>query len=294
MSEFVLLRPWWLTAIPMVGILTLWLWRRGAESGHWDRLMSPAVSAAMRQLGHLDGSGGSVSLVLPAVLGLITIGLAGPAVPRADAPTPIGSGAILMALDLSPSVAEGPALADAKAAAAQVLTAANGRPVGLLLFAGEAYELSAPTADPQLLESDIAVLGPGVMPSGGSRPAAALSLAREMLTGAQSADVVVISDGGGMDTATATEARRLAASGVRLSILILEGAAGGTADVEAFASLATIAAPARTPQAVLNELSAGGKLGRGDVPATLGLQDLGPIVAGLAILPFLALFRGRS
>ena len=133
---------------------------------------------------------------------------------------------MLIAIDMSPSVATAPALADAQAAAAQILEAANGRAVGLIVFAGEAYDVAAPTADPETLETQIAVLGPKTMPGKGSRPAAALALARQMLAGGADADLVLITDGGGVDATAFAEARRLADSGVRLSLLTLEDAAG--------------------------------------------------------------------
>lgn len=123
--------------------------------------------------------GRTPAIAAVAAVALIGLGLTGPAVPRSDAPLLAQSNAILIALDLSPSVAEGPALADAKAAAASVLASANGRPVGLVLYAGEAYEIAAPTADPAVLQSDIAVLGPDTMPGeGAGRPPPSLSPAR--------------------------------------------------------------------------------------------------------------------
>ncbi|MDN3712673.1 hypothetical protein QWZ10_14650 [Paracoccus cavernae] len=77
------------------------------------------------------------------------MGLAGPAVPRADAPVFAQSDAVVIAIDMSPSVAEGPALEDAQAAAAGLLGALAGRPVGLILYAGEAYSVAAPPPIPR-------------------------------------------------------------------------------------------------------------------------------------------------
>jgi len=224
--------------------------------------------------------------------GLVGIALAGPAVPRSDAPLLVESGAILIALDLSPSVAEGRALADAKAAAASVLAAGGGRPVGLLLYAGEAYEVAAPTADPAVLQSDVAVLGPDTMPGEGSRPAAGLALAREMLAGERDADVVLVTDGGGVDTAALAEAGRLTAAGVRLFVLTLDGE-GSVGDISALTPLATAVAPARAADPVLARLGAGGGLDRDPALTALRFRDLGPFVAGLAAFPLLLLFARR-
>jgi len=294
MSELVLLRPWWLAALPLLLALALWQWWRGPTAGGWERVMPPAMLAAMRALGHFGGGTGRSGFAALAAAALISLGLGGPAVPRIDAPLLAGSGAILIAIDMSPSVAESPALADAQAAAADILTAVNGRPVGLLLYSGEAYDIAAPTADPATLESQIAVLGRDTMPEGGSRPAAALALARQMLRESRGADLVLISDGGGTDDATRAEAERLAGDGVRLSVLSLTGAVGGTTDIATLEALGTASAPARAPEPVLRRLSRSGALQRDPALAALEFRDLGPLIAALAALPLISLFRRRA
>lgn len=294
MSELVLLRPWWLLAVPLLVAIALWQWRRGTTAGGWERVMPPAMLEAMRVLGHIRGGGRRQGVALLASAALLCAGLSGPAVPRADAPVLAGSGAVLIALDMSPSVAEGPALADAQAAAAALLTAASGRPVGMLLYSGEAYEVAAPTADPATLESQIAVLARDTMPDGGSRPASALALARHILRTSPDADLVLISDGGGVDGAARAEAERLASDGVRLSVLTLTGSVGGSDDAAALDALGSLSAPARAPAAVLRRLSQRGALERDPALSTLAFRDLGPFLAALAGVPLLGLFRRRA
>lgn len=294
MSTLVLLRPWWLVVLPMLALLALWRLRGKAGLGGWERVMPPAMAVAMRSLGHLRGTRDVRSFGALAASALLGLGLAGPAVRRADAPLLAGSGAILIALDLSPSVARGPALADAQAAAASVLASSGGRPVGLVLFSGEAYDVAAPTADPASLESMIAVLGPDTMPSGGSRPASALALAQGMLAGSRDADVVLISDGGGTDDAARAEAARLDHAGIRLAALTLDHAAGGTADPDAPRTLAGLSAPARAPEPVLRALRHGGRLDPDPALTSLEYRDLGPALAALAAVPLIALFRRRA
>lgn len=293
-GEVVLLRPGWLAALALVAAILLWRRWRGGAAGGWERVMPPAMLAAMRRLGHLRAAAGDHDGALAAAAVLLALGLAGPALPRADAPVIAGSGALLIAVDLSPSVAEGPALADAQAAAAAVLGAAGSRPVGLVLYAGEAYEIAAPTADPTILESQIAVLAPDLMPAGGSRPAAALSLAREMLRGSPGAEVVLVSDGGGIDAAAVAEAERLTGDGIGLSTLVLDGSAGGGGDPATLAALGAATAPARAPGPVLDRLAGGGMRGRDTALAALGFHDLGPLLAALAAIPLLALFRSHA
>ena len=294
MSGVILLRPGWLAVLPVLVALACWLVLRPPAAGGWERTMPPHMLAAMQALGHLGGASrraGWASLLAGA---LIALGLGGPAVPRADAPLLAGSGAILIAFDLSPSVAEGSALADAQAAAAAVLAAAHGRPVGLVLYSGEAYEVAAPSADPATLETQIAVLGPDTMPGTGSRPAAALALARQMLSGDSHADLVLISDGGGFDAAARAEAERLAADGIRMSVLTLPAGPNDPDGIRAMEGLASAAAPARSPDPVLARLSRPGALTRDPVLSVLQYRDLGPAIALLAALPLLALFRRQA
>ena len=294
MSDFALLRPWWLAALPLLAALALWSWRRGADTGGWEQVMPAPMLLAMRRFGHLSGETGRVGLFPFLAAGLLALALSGPAIPRTDAPVLAGSGAILIAIDMSPSVATSPALADAQAAAAQILRAANGRAVGLILYSGEAYDVAAPTEDPATLETQIAVLGPDTMPGKGSHPAAALALARQMLSDVPDADLVLISDGGGIDATAAAEAERLTGTGTRLMLLTLSGSANAPVDPEdAFARLSGIStsAPARAPGPVLRRISASNSFRRDRTMTALRFRDLGPYVAALALLPLLGLFR---
>lgn len=293
MTELVLLRPWWLAALPLLALLGLLSWRRGAHAGGWQKIMPPVMLEAMQKLGHLDRGTSAARLSCLFAAAVLAAGLSGPSVPRQDAPVLAGSGAILIALDMSRSISEGPALADAQVAAAQVLAAANGRPAGLILFNGEAYDIAARTLDPSTLETQIAVLSPETMPGQGSRPAAAFALARDMLSKSPDSDLVLITDGGGIDTATITEAERLTGSGVRILVLTVSGSAGPTVPPDALEKLEiyAIIAAADAPEPVLQKLSAP-SLGRTDpVAASLRFLDLGPFLCILAMFPLLSLFR---
>ncbi|GAB4520328.1 MAG: VWA domain-containing protein [Roseibium sp.] len=293
MSELVLLRPWWLTALPVLLAIALWTWRRGPDAGGWQDVLPAPMLRAMRTLGHLGGETGGTGWSPLAAAGLIALGLAGPALPRADAPVLAASGAILIAIDMSPSVATSPALADAQAAAAQILDAANGRAVGLIVYSGEAYDVAAPTADPATLETQIAVLGPDTMPGKGSRPTAALALARQMLEGVADADLVLITDGGGIGAETAAEARRLTGGGARLSLLTLEDTSGPAIDPGNLYGLghASAAAPADEPGPVLQLVSTSASFRRDEAMRALRFRDLGPFAAALAMIPLASLFR---
>ncbi len=301
----VLLRPWWLLALLPIAALAVWLWRHRA-AGEWAAVIDPHLLAAMRRLGHLGAGGADPSPFLAcAAAALLALALAGPAVPREGADTFERLDPIVLMLDLSPSVASGPALADLQAAAAQVLQSAAGRPVGVMVYAADAYVASAPTSDAASLQGLIAVLSAETMPVGGSRPDIALAEARDIFAGGAGpadpggADFIVISDGGGADRAL-DEARRLASEGARVSTLALapQTPGGPSPDPDALAALARegggASAPAREPRAVLARIEAAriARIARSAEAARV-FRDLGPWLLVLAGVPTLALFRRR-
>lgn len=304
MTGLVLLRPWWLLAFVPAAALALWLWRHRA-AGEWAAVIDPVLLAAMRRLGHLHAGSTDLSPFLAcATAALAALALAGPAVPRAGGDSFERLDPIVLLLDLSPSVASGPALADLQAAAAEVLQSAGARPVGIMVYAADAYIASAPTSDAASLQGLIAVLAPETMPVAGSRPDIALAEARDIFGDAShadpgGADFVVISDGGGAERAL-DEARRLASEGARVSTLALAPQTPGAPapDPQALTELARVgagtAAPARDPKPVLAAIEAAriARIARSD-EAARAFRDLGPLLLALAALPALALFRRR-
>lgn len=297
-GALILLRPWWLLlALPLLA-LALWQWRRRPDAGGWQAVMPPRMLEGMRHLGHLTigGSGWRRFLPLAGVVALM-LGLAGPALPRGDAPVLAQVDAVILAVDLSPSVAEGPGLPQAQIATAGLVQALAGRPVGLILYGGEAYAVSAPTADGRVLETQIAAMAPGVMPGDGSRPAAALGLGGEMLAGMKRADLVLVSDGGGVEANARAAATRLAERGIRVSTLALDRVAAGAPppDPQALAELARLgggaSASAADPAAVERLLIRPGLSARDPALTATQYRDLGPFIAALALLPLLSLLR---
>ncbi len=293
-----MLRPWWLLALPLLVLVAIVRWRRGADTGGWEKVIAPDMLAGLRALDQIASSPGDKQRYLSLTAAtLLVLGLCGPALPRQDTPVLAQTDAILIAIDMSPSVSHGAALSDVQAAAAGILTRSAGRPVGLILYADNAYGVAAPTSDPTTLESQIAVLTAQTMPDEGSRPAAALGLAASMLSGQKQADLILISDGGGVDAATRAEAERLRAAGVRISVLAVSPTAPGAppADEAALQTIVDgVVTPARSPQPLLALLASGGAVSRDPILAALRFLDLGPWLAGLALLPFLMLFRRRA
>mgnify|MGYP001796480453 CR=1 FL=1 len=104
MSEFHLIRPAWLLAIPFAIALWWWLRQRGVGAASpWHRWVDPALHAIMISDGR-ERRGGIVQwfALASAIIGLVA--LAGPSWERVSLPVQRGSDALVIALDLSRSM----------------------------------------------------------------------------------------------------------------------------------------------------------------------------------------------
>lgn len=304
MSGLVLLRPWWLCGLLAAALAALWLRRRrlGAD---WAGVTDPALLPVLRRLGLVsDGRRDGSALLALAAAGLLSLALAGPALMRPGAIAYRALDPLILVLDLSPSVVAGAApLNDLKAAAARILTGANGRPVGIMVYAADAYLASAPTSDADSLQGLVAVLARDTMPVAGSRPDIALSMARDLFRGKDGpglggADLVVISDGGGVGERAAEEAARLASDGARVWALSLPRVATGAPapDHDGLAALARrgkgAALPAADVAQLLERIAAARDMRLARDPATRAAwRDLGPWLLPFVLAALWPLFR---
>ena len=307
LPALILLRPWWLLVLPLTLLAAIWM-RRRRLAGAWAGVIEPALMPALRRLGLLSDGRRDPAVVLPfAAAALLALALSGPAMPRQGAVEYRALDPLVLALDLSPSVVADPrALADAQASAATLLQLANGRPVGMMVYAADAYLASAPTSDADNLSGLIAVLARDTMPVAGSRPDIALSMARDLFGGRNGpgiggADLVLISDGGGTGPRAVEEAARLATDGARVWALTLPHAAEGAPppNPAALAQLARAGggdafAMSEAP-ALMDRIAASRtiRLAREDI-AGQGFRDFGPFLLPLAMLAMLPLFRRRG
>lgn len=286
-----LLRPLWLAALIPLALLAVLILRR-ARAGGWEAIIHPEVLARMRALGIVAGGAGLLPRALPfAAAAVIVAALSGPARLTDGGPGLVAADPLILMLDMSPSVAGGARLDDAQAAAAQILQLAA-RPVGVMVYAGDAYSASAPTSDAASLQGLVAVLGPQTMPLAGSRPDIALAHLRDLFGSMDGADLIVISDGGGTGTRATEEAERLRSEGARLWTLALD-------QPDALAALARAGGgemlPAREARELMRRIEAGRRLRLAQGPdAPLIFRDLGPWLLPLAMALLLPLFRRRA
>lgn len=306
LGDIWLLRPWWLVAIPVIGLLALLLLRQRGGLGGWESVIEARFLPVLESLGHVLYPTSKNQRFIPlAVACLLAVALAGPAVYKDRAPAFQNLDAVMLVMDMSPSITRGGSLDDAQAAAAHIIQNVGGRPVGLIVYAGEPFLVSATTSDASTLESPIAVLGPDTMPAVGSRPDRALAMARELFAqaGIIGGDVVLISDGGGLSDTAFREVGGIVKDGGKVSAVYVPPAKTvtgmPTADQSGLEKLADAGDGLFTPAAATGKITAmlesGRRINRAPTELVMLLfDDLGRYLVVLAMLPALLLFRRRS
>ncbi|UMA64701.1 VWA domain-containing protein [Roseivivax marinus] len=293
MPDPTLLRPLWLLALPLV-VLAAWLLsRRGAALGDWGRAVDPGLLEAMRALGRVEGAGRRGAGLVPlAVAALVVLALTGPALERRDRAAWRNLDGVIYVLDASPSVAQSPRWPQLQTMGRFAISAMGSRPGGMVVYAGDAYVATDMTADLRELGQTLSVIDAETVPDPGSRPERGLSLARRMLEEARvlSADVVLMTDGGGLGAEALREAEALASGGARLSVVGLDGT---TPEMESLAGVGggRVWTTDQTDALAAYIRDAGRDvLERQDYPL-LFLADYGRLLLALALLPALQLFR---
>ncbi len=303
LGHVALLRPWWLLALPLVGVLYLASRPREGGLGGWEKAVDPRLLAAMVARGSaVGGRFRAPAILVTLVLGILA--LAGPAIQRKDQDRLRNLDATILVMDVSQDMTGGGAIREAASAAHEVLTHVTARQTALIVYAGDAYTASAFTDFPGAIDADLFSLDDQTVPDPGVRPDRALALAQKMFEEAHiiNGDVVLITSGGGLEgSAAARQAVALARAGHRLytmdvSTAAATGKGGNQRRSAALFALAdtgggfgvSILHPERLLDALANE--AINRTGNSAVNA-LDWRDLGRLLLLLAALPLLLGFR---
>ncbi|EAU40723.1 hypothetical protein FP2506_03314 [Fulvimarina pelagi HTCC2506] len=224
LGSLILLRPWWLLALAGLVVLAVIALRRARGLGAWESAVDRPLLSAMERFGRVVP--GKARRILPPIgtAAALILALSGPATRIANPETFRNLDGVVIAVDLSRSIVEGGSLDDAQVAAQSVLQNSAGRPVALLVYAGEAYVASAFTSDALALSPLIAVLGKDIVPNPGSRTDRALTLAARIFEEADilSGDVVVVTDGDQLTPQAFNTAQDLAESDIHVSAFLVE------------------------------------------------------------------------
>ncbi|WP_167631020.1 VWA domain-containing protein [Mariprofundus ferrooxydans] len=224
LSTLHLLRPWWLLALPVYGLLVYGFLRSQRSQSGWSALCDPALLTYM--VGNSTKQDRR-SPWLPAALllgGLLLLtALAGPVWQALPQPVYRAHSGMVIILDLSRSMDAGDLkpsrLQRAKQKVQDILHKRTEGETGLVVFAGSAFDVVPMTTDNKAILALLPSLDTSMMPVQGSVASDALKHAGAMLKrGAiKHGSVVMLTDG--VDADATAVAKELAAAGHHLSIL---------------------------------------------------------------------------
>ena len=223
MTDFVLVRPWWLAAIPAGLALVWWLRRHWARSGSWEPIVDPAL------LPHLVAGTGTSRrewpwAVMAAAVIVAGFALAGPAFERLEQPVFRSLAARVIVLDVSRSMDARDLVPSrmvrARHKVSDLLRHSRDGRTGLVVFAGDAFVVAPLTRDADTLIHLLSAIDASVIPVQGSRPDLGLVVARELLDKGRTTigEIILVTDGV-KGSRTRDTAETLAARGVRVSVL---------------------------------------------------------------------------
>jgi Ca-activated chloride channel family protein len=222
-EQFHFLHPlWFLALIPMV--LVLWLLQRpAAADSSWRRVcdshLLPYVLSTPRQRAGTLATG-----LLAAGWLLAVVALADPVWQKQPQPVYRSQQARVVVLDLSRSMLstdlKPSRLQRARLKVADILKQSHEGQTGLVVFAGDAFAVSPLTSDTNTIRALLDPLQPELMPVQGSRLDLGLEQAAELFkrAGVRQGDILAVTDGS-EDTRAVAVARKLHASGYRVSVL---------------------------------------------------------------------------
>lgn len=223
MTEFHLLRPWWLLAIiPLIG-LALILWRQAPKLHAWEEVCDRYL------LDHLlkkEGQGkrmASMSCLFVSAL-LMIFSIAGPCWYKLPSPVyksilprvlVLDMSSNMMATDLTPN-----RLSRAKFKLRDLLNRKDAGQIGLIVFTGEPFVVSPLTEDGHTISSLLSALTPEIMPVEGQKLDTALNEASRLIqqAGYKEGQILVLTADSPSSEAIRT-AKSLAQSGIYSSIM---------------------------------------------------------------------------
>lgn len=222
LNDFHFLRPHWLWALLAVAALALWQRSRWRSAKGWEQYIAPAL---LPLLTRSDGRAKSRLPLLAVITAGLVIGAAGPSWQRLPQPVEVNQSALVVILDLSPSLyAKDIAPSRLVRARFKLLDLLNLRQDGLtalVVYAGEAHVLSPLTEDTNTIAHLVPVLSPSLLVEIGSNLEDAVEQAVNLLQNSSEGrgDIILISDGATATAARASSDILAQHSALRLSIL---------------------------------------------------------------------------
>jgi len=224
LEQFHFIRPEWLWGLPLTVLLWLLLARQNGDQ-QWSNYIPKEMLAALR-VSSTKQSTWWRWCVLSLCLGMV-LAAAGPSWNKQTVPTVQNQNALVLVLDLSPSMLAQDLtpnrLTRAKYKLIDLLRQSADGQAALIAYAGDAHTVSPLSDDPRTIEALLPALHPDVMPSQGSNTEAAIALAQQLLAdaGLPSGDILLISDG--VESDAIKQISNSINSNYRLSVLAVGG-----------------------------------------------------------------------
>ena len=223
LANFHWLRPDWLWALPLIGLMTYALARRQLAPGSWQSIIDPALAPYILSRAQIKGLSYRWWLIL--IGGVLAVtALAGPSWNRVEQPVFRSEQAIVIALDLSRSMdaqdLTPSRLTRARLKILDILDARQRGQTALVVYSSNAFTVTPLTTDADTVAALVNSLSTDIMPSRGSYPVAAIRKSQTLLeqAGVAYGEVLLITDGGTSPTAERAAAD-LQSSGYSLSVL---------------------------------------------------------------------------
>lgn len=200
LSQFHLLRPYWLIALIPAFALFVFLLKRRLASARWKGIIDESLMPHVLDQMPSEQSRWPLWFVLFAWL-IAIIALSGPTWQKLPQPVQKKDDSLVIVLDMSLSMAAQDVSPDRATRARQkVIDILKQRHEGLtamVVYAGDAYTVTPLTDDADTIINLVPALSPYIMPAMGSRPDKALSLANKLVidSGLSSANFLLITDG---------------------------------------------------------------------------------------------------
>ena len=194
------LRPLWLLLIPLPLLLGWGLSRLPAGQTRWAELIRPELLQHLIESNNSQRSHGPLLALVGGWL-LACLALAGPSWHKLPQPVYSQQDALVLILDLSPSMHARDLTPDRLTHARhRLIDLINARDEGLtalVVYAGDAHVLAPLSDDKETLLNLIAPLSPAIMPVSGSQTEAAIETAVKLLrdAGHQRGQILLITDG---------------------------------------------------------------------------------------------------
>jgi Ca-activated chloride channel family protein len=177
------MRPLWLLALLPCVLLLVGLWRHYQPRGNWQRVIDHELLLALSADTFSHASRAPLLLLALAWL-LAVLALAGPSWQKLPQPVYQKQDALVILLDLSPSMyatdITPSRLVQAQREIRDILKLRQEGLTALIAYAGDAHVVTPLTDDTDTIELLLPSLAPAMMPRIGNQPVAALQLASEL------------------------------------------------------------------------------------------------------------------